>query len=52
MVSKQSVVLDSVGYGSVMTRLLTADPGDPDIAPYFKLVVDRLPFARIYEVVQ
>lgn len=52
MVSKQSVVMDSIGYGSTMTRLLTADPDDPDIAPYFKLVVDRLPFARIYEVVQ
>nr|WP_083808673.1 MULTISPECIES: STT3 domain-containing protein [Pseudodesulfovibrio] len=52
MVSKQSVVLDSIGYGSTMARLLTADPDDPDIAPYFTLVVDRLPFARIYEVVQ
>lgn len=52
MVSKQSVILDSIGYGSTMTRLLTADPDDPDIAPYFRLVVDRLPFARIYEVVQ
>jgi dolichyl-diphosphooligosaccharide--protein glycosyltransferase len=35
-----------------MTRLLTGDPDDPEIAPYFKLVVDRLPFARVYEVVQ
>jgi dolichyl-diphosphooligosaccharide--protein glycosyltransferase len=52
MVSKQSVILDRIARESTMTRLLTGDPDDPEIAPYFKLVVDRLPFARVYEVVQ
>lgn len=51
-VSKQSVLMDRAGARSMMTRLLTGDPNDPEITPYFKLVVDKLPFARIYEVVQ
>jgi len=48
----QSVLMDRIAFRSLMTRLLTGDPEDPEIAPYFKLVVDKLPFARIYEVVQ
>lgn len=52
MVSRQSVLMDRIAYRSMMTRLLTGDPNDPEITPYFKLVVDKLPFARIYEVVQ
>lgn len=51
-VSKQAVLLDRTGARALMTRLLTGDPDDPEITPYFKLVVDNLPFARIYEVVQ
>jgi len=51
-VTGQSVLMDRLAYRSMMTRLLVADPADPEIAPYFKLVVDKLPFVRIYEVVQ
>lgn len=51
-VSKQSVLLDRIAYNSTMRRLLTDDPNDPEIRKYFKLVVDKLPFVRIYEVVQ
>ncbi|MDD3313854.1 hypothetical protein [Pseudodesulfovibrio sp.] len=50
--SGQSVLMDRIAARSLMARLLTCDPADPEIAPYFKLVVDKLPFARIYEVVQ
>ncbi|WP_285905630.1 STT3 domain-containing protein [Pseudodesulfovibrio pelocollis] len=52
MITKQSVILDAVGFQATMTRLMTGDPGDPAIAPYFRLVVDGLPFVRIYEVIQ
>lgn len=51
-VSRQSVLMDRIGYRSMMARLLTCDPTDPDISKYFRLVVDKLPFARIYEVIQ
>jgi len=51
-VSRQSVLVDRSLYKSVMMRLLVGDPNDPEISKYFKLVVDKLPFARIYEVVQ
>ena len=51
-VSRASVLLDRIGYGSTMRRLLTEDPNNPEISKYFKLVVDKLPFARIYEVIQ
>lgn len=51
-VTAQSVLMDRTAYRSMMTRLLIGDPNDPEITPYFKLVVDKLPFARIYEVVQ
>lgn len=51
-VSRQSVLMDRTVYRSTMQRLLTGDPNDPEISKYFKLVVDKLPFARIYEVVQ
>jgi len=51
MVSKQSVILDGTGFRSTMARLMTGDPDDPEIAPYFKLVVDGLPFVRIYQAI-
>ncbi|QGY38986.1 oligosaccharyl transferase STT3 subunit [Pseudodesulfovibrio cashew] len=51
-VSRQSALLDRTADRSMLVRLLTGDPEDPEIAQYFKLVVDKLPFARIYEVRQ
>jgi len=51
-VSRQSVLMDRIGYGSLMRKLFTEDPNDPEISKYFKIVVDKLPFARIYEVIQ
>lgn len=48
----QSILMDELAYESVMTRLFVGDPDDPDIASRFKLVVDKLPYVRIYEVVQ
>lgn len=51
-VSRQSIIMDRIAYRSMMTRLLIGDPNDPEISKYFKLVVDKLPFSRIYEVVQ
>lgn len=51
-VSGQSVLMDRIGYRSTMRQLLTGDPNDPEISKYFKLVVEKLPFVRIYEVVQ
>ena len=51
-VTSQSLLTDEMGYDSMMFRLLTGDPADPEISKYFRLVVDNLPFARIYEVVQ
>ena len=51
-VSRQSVLMDDTGYRSLMRRLLTDDPNDPETSKYFKIVVDNLPFARIYEVIQ
>lgn len=51
-VSRQSVLMDRIGYNSTMRRLMTGDPNDPEIKKYFKLVVNKLPFARVYEVVQ
>ncbi|MEF2230163.1 MAG: STT3 domain-containing protein [Pseudodesulfovibrio sp.] len=51
-VTGESVLMDRTAYRSMMVRLLVDDPADPEIARYFKLVVDKLPFARIYEVVQ
>ncbi len=52
MVSKQSVLMDRDAHESILMRLLAGDPNDPEISKHFKLVVDKLPFARIYEVVQ
>ncbi len=51
-VSKQSVLMDRIGYRSMMTRLLTGSPDDPEINQNFRLVIDKLPFVRIYEVLQ
>jgi len=51
-VTRQSLLVEKTAYDSVMFRLLLGDPDDPEISKYFKLVVDKLPFARIYEVVQ
>lgn len=50
--TKQSVLMDRITYNTLMRRLLTDDPNDPEISKYFKIVVDKLPYARIYEVVQ
>lgn len=50
--SRQSVMMDRTGYQSVTRRLLTEDPNTPEISKYFELVVDKLPFARIYKVIQ
>jgi len=51
-VTGESVLMDRTAYRSMMVRLLVDDPSDPEIAKYFKIVVDKLPFARIYEVIQ
>jgi dolichyl-diphosphooligosaccharide--protein glycosyltransferase len=44
------VLMDDAVYSSMLVRLLIADPADPEIARYFRLVVDLGPHARIYEV--
>ncbi len=51
-VTRQSVLVDRIGYRSLMRRLFTDDPKDQELAKHFKIVVDKLPFARIYEVIQ
>lgn len=51
-VTGKTVLMDRIAYTSLMRRLLMDDPQNPEIAKYFKLVVDKLPFARIYEVIQ
>jgi len=51
-VTRQSIITDRTAYDSMMFRLLTGDPEDTEISKYFKLVVEKLPFVRIYEVVQ
>ena len=51
-VTGESVLMDRTAYRSMVTQLMIGDPADPEIAKYFKLVVDKLPFVRIYEVVQ
>ncbi|MBI9080407.1 MAG: oligosaccharyl transferase STT3 subunit [Pseudodesulfovibrio sp.] len=51
-VTRQSVMPDRMGYNSMLFRLLTGNPEDAEISKNFKLVVERLPFVRIYEVVQ
>ena len=51
-VTRQSILVDKTANSSMLFRLLTGDPDDPEISKYFKLVVDKLPFVRIYEVVQ
>lgn len=48
-VTDEKLAVDEGIYKSLMTHLLVCDPGDPSIAPYFKLVYDNV-FARIYEV--
>lgn len=48
-VTDEKLAVDEGIYKSLMTQLLVCDPGDPSIAPYFKLVYDNV-FARIYEV--
>ena len=51
-VSKQSILIDRIAQRSMAVKLMTASPDDLELKQYFKLVVDKLPFARIYEVVQ
>lgn len=43
-------LLDDRAYNSMMVRLLISDPQSPEVAPYFKLVVDHFPHVRIYRV--
>lgn len=51
-VTGQTILADDLAYDSMMFRLMVGDPDDPEISKYFKLVVEKLPFVRIYEVVQ
>lgn len=51
-VTGQSILADNTAYESMMFRLMVNDPETSDIGKYFRLVVDKLPFVRIYEVVQ
>ncbi|MDR1685114.1 MAG: hypothetical protein LBR82_01495 [Desulfovibrio sp.] len=43
------LVMDDVFYNTMMVQLLIRPPGDPEIAPYFKLVFDNV-YTRIYQV--
>ncbi|MDR1489760.1 MAG: hypothetical protein LBS65_04640 [Desulfovibrio sp.] len=43
------IVMDDVFYNTMMVQLLIRQPGDPFIAPYFKLVFDNT-YTRIYKV--
>lgn len=47
---KTSFLLDDRAYDSLLVRLLLGPPDAPDLAPYFRLVYDASPMARIYEV--
>lgn len=44
------VLMDDLAYKSMLVRLLIDDSNLPDIAKYFRLVVELAPHARIYEV--
>lgn len=48
-VTGEKLAMDARLYNSLMTQLLLADPQDPRISPYFRLVYDNV-FARVYEV--
>ncbi|MDE5831668.1 MAG: hypothetical protein K2H64_01545 [Desulfovibrio sp.] len=48
-VTDEKLVMDESVYNAMMAKLLCADPLNPEIAPYFKLVYDNV-FARVYEV--
>lgn len=48
----KAVLMDDLARKSTMTRLFTADGNDPEISAHFRLVVDKLPYVRIYEVIQ
>jgi dolichyl-diphosphooligosaccharide--protein glycosyltransferase len=47
---KTSYLLDDRAYDSLLVRLLLGSPDAPELAPYFRLVFDGSPMARIYEV--
>lgn len=51
-VTGQTILADDLAYDSLLFRLMVDDPNNPEISKYFKLVVEKLPFVRIYEVVQ
>ena len=46
----EAFLLGEQVWRGMLLRLLLDDPGAPDIAPHFRLAVDRFPDARIYEV--
>jgi len=48
----QALLMNDQARNSMMTRLFTADRGDSEINAHFRLVVDKLPYVRIYEVIQ
>ncbi|MBG0775556.1 MAG: hypothetical protein H0S85_03880 [Desulfovibrionaceae bacterium] len=43
-------VMDSLAYHSMLVQLLLCPPNDPRFTQYFKLVEDRYPYVRVYEV--
>lgn len=51
-ITAQTILADKTAYESMMFRLMVDDPNNPEISKNFKLVVEKLPFVRIYEVVQ
>ncbi|MDR2800057.1 MAG: dolichyl-diphosphooligosaccharide--protein glycosyltransferase subunit STT3 [Desulfovibrio sp.] len=48
-VAYDKIVMDDIFYNTMMVQLLIRQPGDPFIAPYFKLVFDNI-YTRIYKV--
>lgn len=48
-VTNEKLAMDEGLFNSLMVQLLLSEPGDQNLAPYFKLVYDNV-FARIYEV--
>lgn len=46
----EAFLLGGPVWRGMLLRLLLDDPWAPDIAPYFRLAVDRFPDARIYEI--
>lgn len=48
-ITDEKLAMDATIYNSLMVQLLLANPNDPRLTPYFRLVYDNI-FARIYEV--